>query len=93
MTELLDAVEADSNLEGPRTNLRLACTYAGQSALWAIGLLTEVAGAITISRSCLLERYERDAGAAAKHIAMNPEAYDAHPARPTMTSPTMTRRR
>ena len=56
-------------------NLRLACTYAGQSALWAIGLLTEVAGAIAISRSCPLERYERDARAAAKHIAMSPAAY------------------
>ena len=75
MSELLDAVEADSNLEGPRANLRLACTYAGQSAMWAIGLLTEMAGAISISRLCPLERYERDARAAAKHIAMSPTAY------------------
>ena len=75
MTELLDAVEADSNLVGPRANLRLACTYASQSAMWAIGLLTEMAGAIAISRLCPLERYERDARAAAKHIAMSPTAY------------------
>lgn len=75
MTELLDAVESDSNLEAPRMNLRLACTYASQSALWAIGLLTEIAGAVAISRSCPLERYERDARAAAKHIAMSPATY------------------
>ena len=75
MTALLDAVEADSNLEISRANFRLACTYASQSALWAIGLLTEMAGAISISRTCPLERYERDARAAAKHIAMSPTAY------------------
>jgi hypothetical protein len=34
-----------------------------------------MAGAVTISRSCPLERYERDARAAAKHIAMSPAAY------------------
>lgn len=75
MNVLLDAVEADSDLEGPRVDYRLACTFASQSALWAIGLLTEMAGAVAISRSCPLERRERDARAAAKHIAMSPAAY------------------
>jgi alkylation response protein AidB-like acyl-CoA dehydrogenase len=69
MTDLLDAVEAELDIESARVRFRLACTLASESALWAIGLLTEMAGAVTISRSCPLERYERDARAAAKHIA------------------------
>lgn len=75
MTVLLEAIEADSSLEAPRVDYRLACTFASQSALWAIGLLTEMAGAVATSRSCPLERRERDARAAAKHIAMSPAAY------------------
>ena len=75
MTVLLEAVEAGSDLEAPRVDYRLACTFASQSALWAIGLLTEMAGAVAISRSCPLEQRERDARAAAKHIAMSPASY------------------
>ena len=75
MTVLLEALEAECDLEAPRINYRLACTFASQSALWAIGLLTEMAGAVAIARSCPLERRERDARAAAKHIAMSPTAY------------------
>ena len=56
MTALLEATEAGSSLETPRVDFRLACTFASQSALWAIGLLTEMAGAVAISRSCPLER-------------------------------------
>jgi len=75
MTVLLDAVEAGRDLEAPRVDYRLACTLASQSALWAIDLLTEMAGAVSIARSHPLERRERDARAAAKHIAMSPSAY------------------
>jgi alkylation response protein AidB-like acyl-CoA dehydrogenase len=75
MTVLLEAIEAERDLEAPEVDYRLACTFASQSALWAIGLLTEMAGAVAISRSCPLERRERDARAAAKHIAMSPAAY------------------
>lgn len=75
MTELLEAVEAGSDLVPARVRLRMACTFASEGSLWAIGLLTEIAGAISIFRSCPLERYERDARAAAKHIAMSPTAY------------------
>ena len=75
MSTLHDAVEAGSNLEAPQADFRLACTFASQSALWAIDLLTEMAGAIAIRRTCPLERRERDARAAAKHIAMSPAAY------------------
>lgn len=75
MTVLLEAVEAERDLEASRVDYRLACTFASQSALWAIGLLTEMAGAVAIARSCPLERRERDARAAAKHIAMSPAVY------------------
>ena len=75
MDTLHDAVEAGSNLEAPQAEFRLACTFASQSALWAIDLLTEMAGAVAIRRTCPLERRERDARAAAKHVAMSPAAY------------------
>lgn len=77
MSELLDAVESGADLVTHRINLRLACTYASQAALSSIDLLTEMAGAVAISRTCPLERFERDARAAAKHIAMSPSAYIA----------------
>ena len=75
MTDLLDAVAAGSDVVPARVRFRLACTFASDAALWAIGRLTELAGAVAIFRSCPLERYERDARAAAKHIAMSPAAY------------------
>jgi alkylation response protein AidB-like acyl-CoA dehydrogenase len=75
MTDLLDAGAAGADLVPARVRLRLACTFASEAALWAIGRLTEIAGAGAIFRSCPLERYERDARAAAKHIAMSPAAY------------------
>ena len=56
MTELLNAVESGVDPVLHRVNFRLACTYASQAALSSIDLLTEMAGAISISRSCLLER-------------------------------------
>jgi alkylation response protein AidB-like acyl-CoA dehydrogenase len=77
MTDLLDAVEAEQDLVPARARFRLACTFTSEAALWAIGLLTEIAGAVAILRSCPLERFERDARAAAKHIAMSPAAYIA----------------
>ena len=75
MSTLHEAVEAGSDLDAPQADFRLACTFASQSALWAIDLLTEMAGAIAIRRTCMLERRERDARAAAKHVAMSPAAY------------------
>lgn len=75
MSTLLDRVEADADIEAIRVDFRLACTFASQSALWAIDLITEMAGAKAIMRSSPLERRERDASAAAKHVAMSPAAY------------------
>lgn len=75
MKTLLEGVEAGTDLEASRVDFRLACTFASQSALWAIDLVTEMAGAIAIVRSSPLERRERDARAAAKHVAMSPAAY------------------
>ncbi|MEJ7799698.1 MAG: acyl-CoA dehydrogenase family protein [Ilumatobacter sp.] len=75
VTDLLDGVEAGSDLEPSRVQFRLACTFAAESAQWAIGLLNEMAGGVAIYRSCPLERYERDVRAAAKHIGMSPAAY------------------
>ncbi len=75
MRTLLEGVEAGAQLEAGRVDFRLACTFASQSALWAINLVTEMAGAVAILRSSPLERRERDARAAAKHVAMSPAAY------------------
>ena len=75
MTTLLEGVEAGIGLEASRVDLRLACTFASQSALWAIDLVTEMAGSVAIQRSSPLERRERDARAAAKHVAMSPGVY------------------
>lgn len=75
MTDLLDAVAAGSDLVPARVRFRLACTFASENALWSIGRLTEIAGAVAILRSCPLERYERDARAAAKHLAMSSAIY------------------
>ena len=75
MSALLDGLEDGSDLEASRVDFRLACTFASQSALWAINLVTEMAGAVAILRSSPLERRERDARAAAKHVAMSPAAY------------------
>ncbi len=75
MKTLLEGVEAGTDLEASRVDFRLACTFASQSALWAIDLVTEMAGAVAIVRSSPLERRERDARAAAKHVAMSPAAY------------------
>ena len=75
MGTLLEEIEAGADLQASRVDFRLACTFASQSALWAIDLVTEMAGAAAILRSSPLERRERDARAAAKHVAMSPAAY------------------
>jgi alkylation response protein AidB-like acyl-CoA dehydrogenase len=75
MSEVEKALEDGGDLDTARVEYGLACTSASQAALAAIGVLTEMAGAVAISESCPLERYERDARAAAKHVAMSPAAY------------------
>jgi alkylation response protein AidB-like acyl-CoA dehydrogenase len=75
MSTLLERTEAGTDLEASRVEFKLACTFASQSALWAINLVTEMAGTVSIMRSSPLERRERDARAAAKHIAMTPDEY------------------
>jgi alkylation response protein AidB-like acyl-CoA dehydrogenase len=75
MSTLLELTEARADLEAGRVEFKLACTLASQTALWAIGLVTEMAGTVSIMRSSPLERRERDARAAAKHIAMTPDEY------------------
>ena len=77
MSALHDDVEACAGLDAPLASFRMACTFAGQTALWAIDLLTEMVGARAIRRDCPLERRERDARTAAKHVAMSPAAYIA----------------
>ncbi|MGQ0831922.1 MAG: acyl-CoA dehydrogenase family protein [Microthrixaceae bacterium] len=75
MSALLEGTEAGTDLEAARVEFKLACTFASQSALWAINLVTEMAGTVSIMRSSPLERRERDARAAAKHRAMTPDEY------------------
>ena len=75
MSTLLEQTEAGTDLEPARVEFKLACTFASQSALWAIDLITEMAGSAAIMRASPLERRERDARAAAKHIAMTPDEY------------------
>jgi indole-3-acetate monooxygenase len=75
MSALLEGIDAGISLEARRVDFRLACTFASQSALWAVDVVTEMAGTQAIMRSSTLERRERDARAAAKHIAMSPAAY------------------
>ncbi len=75
MVDLLTAVDAGSDAIPERVRMRLAATFASETALSAIGQLTAIAGTVSILRSFRLERYERDARAAAKHAAMSPAAY------------------
>ena len=49
MSALLDQVDAGCDLEATRVDFRLACTFASQSALWAIDVVTEMAGAAAIT--------------------------------------------
>ena len=77
MSALLDGVESGADLEARRVDFRLACTFASQSALWALDVVTEMAGTAAMQRSSTLERRERDARAAAKHVAMSPATYIA----------------
>lgn len=75
MSDLLNAVESGTDPMPAHVRFRVGCTFASEIALAAIGQLTEIAGAVSILQSCPLERYERDAQAAAKHTAMSPAAY------------------
>lgn len=75
MSTLLEGTEAGIDLGAAEVDFALACTFASQSALWAVDQITEMAGATAIRRSSPLERRERDARAAAKHVAMSPAAY------------------
>lgn len=75
MSTLLEGAEAGTDLGAAEVDFALACTLASQTALWAVDLVTEMAGATAIRRSSPLERRERDARAAAKHVAMSPAAY------------------
>jgi alkylation response protein AidB-like acyl-CoA dehydrogenase len=69
MLELIEAVHSGEGLVPARVRFRQGCTFASETALAAIGQLTDIAGAIAIMRSSPLERFERDARAAAKHLA------------------------
>ena len=75
MTDLLEGVEAEADLAPLRVRFRMGCTFASETALQAIDRLTEMAGAVSILQRFPLERYERDARAAAKHLAMSSAAY------------------
>ncbi|WP_380789138.1 acyl-CoA dehydrogenase family protein [Seohaeicola saemankumensis] len=75
MLDLLEGVEAGADLLPLRVRFRMGCTFASETALCAINRITEIAGAVSILQNSPLERYERDARAAAKHIAMSSVAY------------------
>ncbi|MFC6636987.1 acyl-CoA dehydrogenase family protein [Sulfitobacter sediminilitoris] len=75
MTDLLEGVEAGADLSPLRVRFRMGCTFASESALWSLDRITEIAGAVSILQRFPLERYERDARAAAKHLAMSSVAY------------------
>jgi indole-3-acetate monooxygenase len=75
MTDLLEGVEANADLVPLRVRFRMGCTFASETALQSIDRITEMAGAVSILQRSPLERYERDARAAAKHLAMSSAAY------------------
>jgi indole-3-acetate monooxygenase len=75
MSDLLAGVNTEFDSASERVHLRLASTFASETALSVVGQLTEIAGAVSILQSCPLERFERDARAAAKHISMSPASY------------------
>lgn len=75
MTDLLEGIEAGADLVPLRVRFRMGCTFASETALAAIDRLTEMVGAVSILERFPLERYERDARAAAKHLAMSSVAY------------------
>ncbi len=76
MTVLVEALDAgDERLVQARIRFRLACTFAGESALRIADLLAVEAGTAAIFESGTIERSVRDLQAATKHIAMSANSY------------------
>ena len=67
-------IGADS-LVAARVGFRLACTHAADSARTVLDDVTAILGSVSIFENTIVERCQRDVLAAAKHIAMSPNAY------------------
>lgn len=67
-------IGADS-LVAARLGFRLACTHAADSARTALDNVTAILGSVSIFENTIVERCQRDVLAAAKYIAMSPNAY------------------
>lgn len=76
MTELMVATDGGGDrLVQARAMLRVACSYAAESAVRIVDALAADAGAAAIFERCELERAVRDVHAAVKHVAMSANNY------------------
>jgi alkylation response protein AidB-like acyl-CoA dehydrogenase len=76
MTELMAATDTGGErLLQARAMLRMAGTYAAESAVAIVDMLAASAGAVSIFETCALERAGRDVRAAARHIAISSNNY------------------
>lgn len=76
MTRLVAALDEDAErLAQARITFRLACAYAGESAVRIANLIAREASTASIFETGTLERSIRDIHAGTKHIAMNSIGY------------------
>lgn len=76
MTELMAATDAGGErLTRARAALRMAGTYAAETAMSIVDMLANSAGAASIFETCRLERAVRDVRAAARHVAVGANNY------------------
>ncbi|MGF6309916.1 alkylation response protein AidB-like acyl-CoA dehydrogenase [Bradyrhizobium sp. i1.8.4] len=76
MTELMAAAETGGErLVEARADVRIASAHGAETAMSITDELASSAGAAAIFETCAVERADRDARAAAKHIAMSPNNY------------------
>jgi alkylation response protein AidB-like acyl-CoA dehydrogenase len=76
MAEVMAATDiGGERLVRARAMLRMAATYAAESAISIVDMLATSAGAVSIFETCMLERAGRDVRAASRHIAVGPNNY------------------
>jgi indole-3-acetate monooxygenase len=75
MERLCMEVASGTASETARLEFRTGCTFASETAVAAVGKYCELAGAAAIFENRLLERFDRDVRAAARHVAMSPGVY------------------
>jgi len=76
MTELMAATDiGGERLVKTRAALRMAGTYAAETAVNIVDMLANSAGSASIFETCRLERAVRDARAAARHVAIGVNNY------------------